>query len=338
MGRVRANLNDFGLPVQHLEQLVRHEAFERLELFCAVACVCNRWHLGSMHRTAYLLLILTALFWGGNAVAGKLAAGHVSPMLLTALRWVFALAILLVIGHRHVRADRQVIADNLRYLLVMGMVGLTGFNIFLYTAVNFTTAINVSVLQAAIPMVVFIGNFLLFAIRVSYAQIAGFLITLAGVVLVATQGSLQRLLALEVNFGDGLMLFAIVIYGGYTIAIRNMPKLHWQSMMIALSTGALISALLFALIEWIAGYAQWPDRQGWLVIAYTAIFPSILAQTFYIIGNRLIGGNRAGLFVNLVPVFGTVLSILVLAEWFYPFHAAALALVFTGIWLAERRV
>ncbi len=290
-----------------------------------------------MHRTAYLLLIMTALFWAGNAVAGKVAAGHVSPMLLTAMRWVIAVAILFAIGHRHFKTERQIIVDNWRYLAVMGTVGLTGFNVALYVSLNFTTAINVSIVQAAIPMVVFVGNFLLFAIRVSYAQIAGFLLTVVGVIIVAAQGSFQRLLALEVNFGDGLMLLAIVAYGGYTIAIRYMPKLHWQSMMIALSMGALASATVFAVVEWLAGYTQWPDRQGWIVIAYTAVFPSILSQTFYIIGNRMIGGNRAGLFVNLVPIFGTGLSVLLLAERFHFFHAIALALVFGGIWLAERK-
>ena len=137
--------------------------------------------------------------------------------------------------------------------------------------------------------------------------------------------------------GDGLMLFAVAAYGGYTVALRNMPKLHWQSTMIALSTGALLSATVFAIVEWLAGFGRWPDSQGWLVIAYTAIFPSVLSQTFYIRGNRLIGGNRAGLFVNLVPVFGTALSVLILAERFQLFHATALALVFGGIWLAERR-
>jgi len=290
-----------------------------------------------MYRTACLLLIMTALFWGGNAVAGKFAAGHVSPMLLTAMRWVFALAILLALGHRHFRAEWPTVAGNLRYLLVMGMVGLTGFNVCLYTALNFTTAINASILQAAIPMVVFAGNFLLFSIRASHAQIAGFLLTVAGVALVAGQGSFERLRSLEVNSGDGLMLFAVAAYGGYTVALRNMPKLHWQSTMIALSTGALLSATVFAIVEWLAGFGRWPDSQGWLVIAYTAIFPSVLSQTFYIRGNRLIGGNRAGLFVNLVPVFGTALSVLILAERFQLFHATALALVFGGIWLAERR-
>lgn len=290
-----------------------------------------------MQRTAYLLLTLTALFWGGNAVAGKFAAGHVSPMLLTAMRWVLALAILLIVGRKHLAADRAAITAHMPYLLAMGAIGLTGFNVCLYTALNFTTAINVSILQAAVPMVVFIGNFLLFAIRVNSAQIAGFVLTVAGVVVVASQGSLERLQSLEINFGDGLMLAAIAAYGGYTIALRNMPKLHWQSMMIALSIGALLAATGFAVVEWLAGYTQWPDRQGWLVVMYTAIFPSLLSQTFYIYGNRYIGGNRAGLFVNLVPIFGTGLSVLLLAERFSAFHAIALILVFAGIWLAERK-
>ncbi len=290
-----------------------------------------------MHRTAYLLLTMTTLFWGGNAVAGKFAAGHISPMLLTTMRWVFALAILLAIGHRNFWRERQIVAENLPFLLVMGVIGFTGFNVCFYTALNFTTAINASIIQAAIPMVVFAGNFLLFAVRVTPAQIAGFLLTLAGVVLVAGQGSLERLSALQVNLGDGLMLVAIAAYGGYTIAIRKLPKLHWHSTMIALSIGALLSAIVFSLIEWLAGFSQWPDGQGWLVVAYTAVFPSILAQTFFIAGIRQIGGNRAGLFVNLVPIFGTILSVLILFERFYLFHAAALVLVFAGIWLAERR-
>ena len=128
--------------------------------------------------------------------------------------------------------------------------------------------------------------------------------------------------------GSGAGPGAGAAYGGYTVALRNMPKLHWQSTMIALSTGALLSATVFAIVEWLAGFGRWPDSQGWPVIAYTAIFPSVLSRTFYIRGNRLIGGNRAGLFVN---------PALILAERFQLFHATALALVFGGIWLAERR-
>lgn len=290
-----------------------------------------------MQRTAYICLLFAALFWGGNAVAAKFAAGHVSPMLLTALRWLIALAILYLIGHQNLKKDRKIVVENLPFLLVMGGVGLCMFNAFMYTALNFTTAINASILQAAIPMVIFILNFGLFRTKVSPGQAAGFLLTLVGVAVVAGQGDLTQLASLDVNFGDLLMLAAVTIYGGYSVALRGMPKMHWQSMMIVMSIGALASSCLFTAIEFGIGYGQWPDMTGWIAVIYAAIFPALLSQTLYIRGNALIGANRAGLFVNLVPVFGTVLSVLILLEQFFLFHAVALALVFGGIWLAERR-
>lgn len=288
-----------------------------------------------MNKTAYTLLLLTTIFWGGNAVAGKLAVGHVSPMLLTAARWGLAAAFLFAIGWRNFVADWPTIKRNAFYLAGLGFFGFTVFNIALYSAVLYTSAINVSIEQAGIPMLIFIANFLLFRQRATWAQIAGFLISLAGVALTAGHGDISRLLTLEVNHGDLLMLAALFAYAGYTVALRVKPRLHWQSLMIALTASAFLTSLPFALVEFSAGAAILPDARGWGVILYTAIFPSILAQAFYVKGVELIGANRAGLFVNLVPVFGTLGSVLVLGEAFHAYHAIALALVFGGIWLAE---
>lgn len=290
-----------------------------------------------MARKAYLLLFLTALFWGGNAVAGKLAIGHVSPMILTAMRWGFAFVILLAIGWPRLRGDWPRVRHHWLYLIVLGMLGFTVFNVALYSALLFTSAINASIEQAAMPMVIFLANFLLFRMRVAAAQIAGFLISIAGVMLTASHGDPARLLKLDVNFGDALMVVAVLVYGGYTVALRFKPAIHWQSLMIALTFGAFVTALPFAAAEAAYGTLILPDARGWAIVAYTAIFPSILAQIFYIRGVELIGGNRAGLFINLVPVCGTLLSILILGEAFHFYHAIAMALVLGGIWLAEHR-
>lgn len=289
-----------------------------------------------MHRTAYLLLILATLSWGGNVVAGKIAVGHVSPMLLTTLRWSIAFAILLVIGARHIRGDLAIVRTNLTYLLAMGAFGLGTFNVLMYLSLNFTTAINVSILQAAVPMIVFAANFVIFGIRLGWAQFLGFLVTVAGVLLIAGQGSFARLLALDVNAGDALMLLAVVFYGGFTVALRNMPRLHWQSMMIVMCFAAMVASAIFAVMEWATGHGRWPDGTGWMAALFAAIFPSVLAQTFFVRGTQLIGANRSGLFVNLVPVFGTLLSIVLLGEQFFAYHAFALVLVLGGIGLAER--
>lgn len=288
-----------------------------------------------MHRTAYVILILTSLFWGGNAIAGKLAIGHVSPMLLTTLRWGVALLVLLAIGWRQLALDWPELRRKLLLLMLLGALGFSIFNVALYSALLYTTAINVSIEQAGMPMIIFIANFLLFRLKVTLGQIAGFVLSIFGVALTASHGEPARLLALDLNFGDVLMLLAILVYGAYTVALRFKPQVHWKSLMIVLSGAAFLTSIPFAVAEAALGAGISPDLRGWTVVVYTAILPSVVAQVFYIRGVELIGANRAGLFINLVPIFGTLLSILILGEAFHAYHAAAMALVLGGIWLAE---
>lgn len=289
-----------------------------------------------MHRSAYLLLALTALFWGGNSVAGRMAVGEISPMLLVAGRWGLAFLLMLAIGWRETMADAATLRARGLWLATMAFVGFTFFNICLYAALHFTTAVNSSVLQASMPVFVFAASFLMHGQHTRPAQLAGFLVTLAGVILIASGGSLERLAALTINPGDALVLLAIATYGLYTVALRGKPAIHWKSLMTALTGFAFVTAIPSALIEWAMGATQMPTAKGWAILAYTAIFPSILSQAFWIEGNARIGANRAGLFINLVPVFGTALAILVLGERFHLYHAVALALVLGGIAIAER--
>ncbi|MEJ6783560.1 DMT family transporter [Aminobacter sp. Piv2-1] len=288
-----------------------------------------------MHRNAYVLLLLTALFWGGNAVAGKLAVGHVSPMLLTALRWGIAAVILGAIGLRQLRLDWPAVRGNLPLLTLLGALGFTVFNAALYSALNFTTAINTSIEQAGIPMFIFAANFLLFRIKVTIAQVAGFVLSLTGIALTASHGDLTTLLMLDVNFGDTLMLIAVLVYSAYTVALRFKPQIHWQSLMIVLTGSAFVMSIPFALWEMNSGRLILPDATGWLLTGYIVLFPSIIAQIFYIRGVEQIGANRAGLFINMVPIFGTILSVLIIGEDFQFYHAIAFTLVLGGIWIAE---
>jgi drug/metabolite transporter (DMT)-like permease len=288
-----------------------------------------------MHNSAYLLLLLTTLFWGGNAIAGKLAIGHISPFALTFLRWVVALAILLPFAWKPLRRDWPLIRKNLPLLTTLGIIGFTCFNAAMYTALTLTSAVNVSIEQGAIPLVIIVVNFLVFRARATWLQLAGFLLSLVGVALTASHGDLLRLTEFDINFGDVLMLLAVAAYGIYTVALRFKPAIHWLSMISVLSAAALVSSLPLIAWEHAAGGLLMPDLRGWMIVVYTAVFPSVLSQVFYIRGNELIGANRAGLFVNLVPIFGTLLSILILGEDFHLYHAAALALVLCGIWLAE---
>ncbi|WP_457587263.1 DMT family transporter [Ensifer canadensis] len=289
-----------------------------------------------MNSRAYFYLCVTALFWGGNSVAGKMAIGHVSPMMLTTLRWVFALIIILVAMTPQIRRDWDKIKQHWLQLLAYGVVGFTTFNALLYSALKYTSAINAVILQAGIPMLIFLFNFMLFRTRASIAQVIGFTVTLLGVLITAAHGDFASLLQLEFNFGDALMIAACIVYAAYTVALRWKPVMHWQSFIAAPAFGALISAIPLLFWEIGSGTAIFPDMTGWIIVLYAAIFPSLMSQVLYVRGVEMIGANRAGLFINAIPVFGTLLSVMLIGETFHTFHFIALLLVLGGIAIAEK--
>jgi drug/metabolite transporter (DMT)-like permease len=285
----------------------------------------------------YVLLILTALLWAGNAIAGKFAVGHISPFLLTWLRWVIALSILLVISWRQVLQDMPAIRANLPFLFALGALGFTTFNLMFYFALVHTSAINVAIEQSAMPLVVFLLNFLWFGIRASWMQVAGFILTVLGVVLTVTRGAPWSVFDTPLNIGDVLMVIAISLYGVYSVALAKRPAMHWLSFLTTLSLAALITSIPFALWEIHSGTVIWPDTQGWAVAFFTAVGPAILAQLFWARGLEMIGSNRGGVFINVVPIFAALMAVVLLGEEFRPYHAAAMALVFAGVWLSQQK-
>ncbi|MBD9495019.1 MULTISPECIES: DMT family transporter [unclassified Ensifer] len=289
-----------------------------------------------MNSRAYFYLCITALFWGGNSVAGKMAVGHVSPMMLTTLRWVFALIVILVLMTPQIRRDWDKIRKHWLQLLAYGAIGFTTFNALLYSALKYTSAINAVILQAGIPMLIFLFNFVLFRTKASIAQVIGFTVTLVGVLVTAAHGDVTSLLSLEFNFGDALMIAACIVYAGYTVALRYKPTMHWQSFIAAPAFGALLSAIPLLFWEIGTGTAIVPDSTGWVIVLYAAIFPSLMSQVLYVRGVEMIGANRAGLFINAIPVFGTLLSVMLIGETFHLFHLVALLLVLGGIAIAEK--
>jgi len=290
---------------------------------------------GALNDRPYLLLVGTALAWAGNAIAGQLAVGHVSPMALVFLRWVLVSIVMAALYGRQVLQYAAEIRRVMPYLMAMGAIGYTGFNSLFYVASTMTSGVNIGILQGSIPIIVLLGAFLAYRTKVVAPQIVGAAVTLTGVVIVATAGSWQRLIMLAFNPGDAVMAVACVLYAGYTVGLKRRPALPAMVFFAVLAWVALLTSLPLLAVE--AGLAslRWPDAQGWLVTAYVALFPSLLAQLWFIRGVELIGPGRAGLFVNLVPVFAALLAVLLLSEAFRAYHAVALALVLGGIAIAE---
>jgi drug/metabolite transporter (DMT)-like permease len=285
---------------------------------------------------AYAFLTTTALCWGANAIFGRMAVGEVSPMLLVSLRWLGVLLLLLVFARRQVARNEAVLKEHWRYLAVMGALGFTAFNAVYYVAAHSTTAVNIGIIQGGMPMFVFLGAFLVYRTPVSAVQILGAAVTLSGVVIVAARGSLERLATFDFAEGDLLILIACAIYSGYTVALRNRPAVPALAMFAALAGAAFAASLPLVVAEALFGTLAWPTQTGWIIVLLTAIFPSVIAQTCFIKGVELIGPGRAGVFINLVPIFASIMAVVILAEAFRFYHAAALALVLGGIWLSER--
>ncbi len=292
--------------------------------------------LSWLYSQPYLLLFLATLFWAGNAIAGKLAVGHVSPFVLTSLRWLFASAIVIVVSLPQLKRDWQLIRPRLAFLFSLGLIGFTLFNNLMYLALQSTTAMNAAIIQAALPASIFILNFLIYRLRANSHQLIGFPITVIGVIAIIAQGQWQVLTQLRFVVGDLLMLAAITCYGVYSVMLSKKPKIHWLSLITVLAISAFLASVPFVSIEISHQKQLWPDQTGWALVLYTAVFASLCAQVFWIRGLELIGSNAASLFINLVPLLGTFLAILLLGESLHWYHACGLVLIVGGIMFAQR--
>ena len=286
-------------------------------------------------RSPMLLLSLTALMFAGHSVIGRLAVGEISPMTLTCARWALVLIPLSFAARGNFRRDLAVLRPRWMFVIVMGALGCTAFNALFYTAAHRTSALNLSIIQGSIPAFVLIGARLAFGVRVGVWQAIGAFVTMVGVTAIASQGDLARLLALTFNGGDLIMLLASVLSAGYTVGLRNRPKVSGLSFFTAMAAVAFVTSIPLLGLEIASGAFIPPTLKGLALLLYVVLFPSLTAQLFFMRGVELIGPGRAGIFVNLVPVFGALLAVVLLGETFAPYHAIALVLVAAGIAIAE---
>jgi drug/metabolite transporter (DMT)-like permease len=284
---------------------------------------------------AALPLTLAALMFGGNALLGRLAVGQISPMVLVCLRWALVSAPLAILVKNDLRRDFPVLRKRWLFVAATGTFGFTTFNVLFYTAAHSTTAVNIAILQGIVPAIALIGARIMFGTKVRALQGFGAALTMVGVVVIAVHGEWARLVGFTFNPGDVMVIIACVLYGGYTLALRRRPDVASLSLFAAMAAAAFVASLPLAGYEILAGQAFWPTPRGWAVLAAVALFPSLLAQIFYIRGVQLIGPARAGVYVNLAPVFGALLAIALLGEAFAPYHAVGLILVVGGVMIAE---
>ena len=290
----------------------------------------------SLFGNAHILLTLAAFLWGGNADAGKLASADWQPFTITSVRWLMTAIVLLPFAWQYLKRDSATLRKHWHVLVLLGACGMAFFNLFMYLALNHTTAINVAIEQASMPVMVMLANFVLFSQRTSKLQLVGLALSILGVFVTTTAGRPWLFFTEGLNFGDAIMMLACVFYAGYTIGLRRKPNVHWLTFMWMISISAFAMTIPFVFWEIQQEPFVAPPLKGWAVMIYIILFPTICAQIFFARGVELIGGNRASQFINLVPIFGPMLAIVILNESFQWYHLAGLVLVIGGILLAER--
>ncbi|MCY4015156.1 MAG: DMT family transporter [Gammaproteobacteria bacterium] len=276
--------------------------------------------------------------FGANTTFAKLLVGEASPMVVVALRWLLVVALLVAFNSRSLVRDWPNLRPHLGFLFAMGALGFAVFNGLFYIAAHHTTAINMGIIQGMMPVFVLAGALLAYRTPTRTPQWVGVGVTLAGVAVVASAGEAERLLRLRFNGGDMLVVLATLLYAGYTVGLRRRPESTALGLFTVLAASAFLASVPMVAAEAWLGEFQAPTLRGWGVVALVALFPSFLAQILFIRGVEIIGPGRAGIFINLVPVFAAIIAVWYLGEDFRVYHGVALALVLGGIWLAERGV
>lgn len=284
----------------------------------------------------YLLLLFPPLFWAGNAVLARGVVGVVPPLALAFFRWLIAFLLILPFGIKQAQADWPKVREKWPVIVALGFLGITCFNSLLYVAAQSTSSINIAVLQTFMPALVVFFSIVILTESISAVQWLGVLISTLGATLIVAAGNPIALVTNGLVIGDGLMLLAITLYALYSVLLRFRPDIHALSLLVFTFSCGIVLLTPFYLWELftVGGFSLTPQVVSSL--AYVSIFPSIFAYLCWNQGVKLAGATIAGLFVNLLPVFTSILAVTLLGERVAWYHVVGMVFVFGGMLLFNR--
>lgn len=282
----------------------------------------------------YLLLVLTTLFWSGNMVVGRAIRDDVPPMSLAFWRWTIAFLLVLPLALPHLKTQWPLLRHGWKAVLILGVIGVGGYNTLAYIALQYTAATNAVLLNSFIPVATIALSWMFLHKHLHRIEWLGVLISLVGVVTIVCRGDPAMLAGLSLNIGDVWMLVAVLTWAVYTIGLQWRPAGVHPMLMLAAMTAVGLIVLAPAYL--------WEIMQGRLIhlhsaslagIVYTGALPGFLGYVFYNRAVGEVGASKASLFIHLMPVFGTLLSAIFLNEIPQLYHYVGIGLIFTGIYL-----
>ena len=289
---------------------------------------------------AYLMLVLATLFWAGNFVVGKIAfIENVPPFSLTFFRWLLVWVILIPFTYKEFFKLRRVILDNFLLLLLLGLTSVGLFNSFIYNALNFTQVINASLFNAVIPVAIILFGLLFKLEKTNKYQILGLIVSILGILSIITKLDLGILLTLSFNKGDILMIGAVITWGIYSAFLKKRKfEVSLLTLVHILCTFGLVTLIPQFLFEFSQGKTVIINDHLIYSLIYLAIFPSIGSYYCWAGAVSIIGANRAGIFLSLIPLFSTILAMIFFDEKFLFFHFIGSVLIILGLLLSNKKI
>ncbi len=291
------------------------------------------------NNLAYLLLILTTLFWSGNFIVGKAASMfEIPPFSLNFYRWFFACLILMPFTAKELIKKRKYISSNIGFFIILGITSITIFNSIVYYSLYYTQVISGVLMISTIPVWIIFISSLLNIEKTNIFQITGVILSLTGVIFIISKADFNLLKNLEFNKGDLSMIVAMFSWAVYSALLK---KKKYEISQITLLQVVIICGLLFLIpiyyIEMSMGNVIKLGKPFYLTLAYVVIFPGLASFFFWIKGIALIGANRAGIFLHLMPIFGAIMAMIIFDEKFMLYHFLGAIFIIAGITLSNKK-
>ena len=288
---------------------------------------------------AYLFLFLSVLFWAGNFIVGKYASYYqIPPFSLNFYRWFFAWLILLPFTYKEIMSKKNYILENYKFYILLGITSVTIFNSIVYYSLNFTQVISGVLMISTIPVMIMFISSILKIEKTNIFQILGVICSFVGVILIITKANFDLLVNLDFNKGDLTMVVAMLSWATYSALLKKRKhELSQLSLLEVIITFGLIFLIPIYITEYSLGFEITLNKPFILVLIYVVLFPGLAAFICWIKGISLIGPNRSGVFLHLMPILSALMAMIIFKEKFMLYHLLGAFFILSGIILSNRK-
>jgi len=289
---------------------------------------------------AYIFLLLTVTFWAGNFIVGKYASLYeVPPFSLNFYRWFFAWLILAPFTLPEILKKKNIYLQNYKLFIILGVTSITIFNSIVYYSLNFTQVISGVLMISTIPVMIMFFSSILKIEKTNVFQIIGVILSFLGVIIIITKANFEILKNLDFNKGDITMVVAMFSWALYsTLLKRQKYELSQISLLQVVISFGLIFLIPVYFIEYQVGFRIDLDKPFILILLYVVLLPGLASFILWIKGISMIGANRSGVFLHLMPIFSAIMAMIFFNEKFMFYHILGACFIVTGILLSNRKV